>query len=178
MNRTEVVATESDHHRACVIVDAWRQTFESGKNLHPSAVESLRGIIAQALADERALRPREERKEGDARAHALLRRAIGVVSDVSRLQGEISAVLDAYAAPGATPLPPVVFGEVPETACAGGIWECKIGETGRLPKGSDAQMRRAACDAYRSLTGTEPVFIFSGWGGALTDAERRVVNRR
>lgn len=58
------------------------------------------------------------------------------------------------------------------------IWDCKIGEidSARLPKGSDAPMRKAVAKAYRELTGEDPVFIFSGWGAQLTEAERAVVD--
>lgn len=59
------------------------------------------------------------------------------------------------------------------------IWTCKIGETGRaLPYGADLPMRRAVEAAYREITGDEPTFLFSGWGGELTDAERAVVENR
>jgi hypothetical protein len=60
------------------------------------------------------------------------------------------------------------------------IWFCKIGETDRdkLPDGSDAPMRRAVRDAYVTLTGIEPDFIFSGWGAELLESERAVVEDR
>lgn len=54
------------------------------------------------------------------------------------------------------------------------IWTCKIGETlaRLLPSGADAPMRAAVERAYVNLTGREPDFLFSGWGGELTEAER------
>lgn len=58
------------------------------------------------------------------------------------------------------------------------IWDCKIGEVDRakLPPGADAPMRQAVEAVYRELTGEEPRFIFSGWGGELTDIEREVAD--
>lgn len=60
------------------------------------------------------------------------------------------------------------------------IWACKIGEVdaAKLPKGADEPMRQAVIRAYREITGTEPTLLFSGWGGELTDAERRVVEEK
>lgn len=60
------------------------------------------------------------------------------------------------------------------------IWTCKIGEVeeGVLALGADAPMRDAARNMYRSLTGREPNFIFSGWGGELTESERAVHENR
>jgi hypothetical protein len=54
------------------------------------------------------------------------------------------------------------------------IWTCKIGEAGDLPEGSDRPMREAVTEAYRKLTGKEPNFCFSGWGGQLSKIEREV----
>jgi len=54
------------------------------------------------------------------------------------------------------------------------IWTCKIDEVADLPDGSDRPMREAVVEAYRKLTGREPVFCFSGWGGELTKVEREV----
>ena len=61
-----------------------------------------------------------------------------------------------------------------------GIWTCKIGEVDRakLPSGSDNYMRDALVDVYESLVGERPTFIFSGWGGELTEPERAVVEDR
>lgn len=57
------------------------------------------------------------------------------------------------------------------------IWTCKIGENvGELPDGADSPMRDAVIEAYRKLWGREPEFVFSGWGGALTQGERDCVN--
>lgn len=57
------------------------------------------------------------------------------------------------------------------------IWDCKIGEVDseRLPDGSDYPMRQAVRRAYIEITGQEPDFIFSGWGGSLTEVERALV---
>ncbi len=53
------------------------------------------------------------------------------------------------------------------------IWTCKIGENvDALPPGADSPMRAAVARAYREITGRDPDFIFSGWGGALTEGER------
>jgi hypothetical protein len=56
-------------------------------------------------------------------------------------------------------------------------WECKIGwaDGSTLPEGADLPMRTAVATAYRQLTGTEPGFIFSGWGAVLTDLEREEI---
>jgi hypothetical protein len=57
------------------------------------------------------------------------------------------------------------------------IWFCKIGETDRsLPYGADFPMRRAVEAAYREITGEASAFIFSGWGGDLTESERAVAD--
>ena len=58
------------------------------------------------------------------------------------------------------------------------IWTCKIGEidAGRLPEGADWPMRDAIRRAYVELTGREPEFVFSGWGGNLTAAERKAAH--
>lgn len=60
------------------------------------------------------------------------------------------------------------------------IWACKIGETdeGSVPHGADLPMRNAVGLAYRAITGVEPTFIFSGWGGELDEGERAVVENR
>ncbi|TVM31217.1 hypothetical protein DQK91_19095 [Oceanidesulfovibrio marinus] len=39
-------------------------------------------------------------------------------------------------------------------------------------------MREAVADAYRDLTGSEPDFIFSGWGEELTEGERAAYENR
>ena len=54
------------------------------------------------------------------------------------------------------------------------IWACKIGETDskNVPWGGDQPMRQAIRKAYKELTGEEATFVFSGWGGELTDIER------
>lgn len=59
------------------------------------------------------------------------------------------------------------------------IWFCKIGgPVGKLPRGADGPMREAVAEAYKRLTGREPEFCFSGWGGELTEPERAVVENR
>ena len=66
------------------------------------------------------------------------------------------------------------------------IWTCKIGECedGDLlgPDGkyygADWPMRQAVAKAYKEVTGKEPRFIFSGWGGELTPIEREVVEEK
>ena len=60
----------------------------------------------------------------------------------------------------------------------GDIWTCKIGRAGNKPSGADAPMRDAIAAAYRTLTGEEPDFIFSGWGGSLTEGELACVENR
>ena len=60
------------------------------------------------------------------------------------------------------------------------IWSCKIGEVDSkdVPNGADFPMRVAIAEAYRNVTGKEPLFIFSGWAGELTETERAVVEDR
>lgn len=59
------------------------------------------------------------------------------------------------------------------------IWTCKIGGfAAQLPRGADAPMRAAVARAFREITGAEPDFCFSGWGGDLTEPERAVVEDR
>lgn len=59
------------------------------------------------------------------------------------------------------------------------IWTCKIGGlVGELRKGADAPMRNAVEAMFKLLTGNNPKFIFSGWGGEITEAERAVVEDR
>lgn len=60
------------------------------------------------------------------------------------------------------------------------IWTCKIGECpdSTLPPGADAPMREAVARAYREITGRDPGFMFTGWGGELTEPERAVVENR
>jgi len=56
------------------------------------------------------------------------------------------------------------------------IWVCKIGDADgtALPEGSDLPMRQAVEEEYRHLTGKEPDFCFSGWGGELNEVEQKV----
>ena len=60
------------------------------------------------------------------------------------------------------------------------IWTCKIGECDDtdLPSGADGPMRAAVAKAYREITGREPDFAFTGWGGELDEPERAVVENR
>ena len=59
------------------------------------------------------------------------------------------------------------------------IWECKIGgEVGDLPAGADGPMRQAVQTAFKTLTGVEASFTFSGWGATLTEGERAVHENR
>ena len=57
------------------------------------------------------------------------------------------------------------------------VWQCKIGILGnlKLPPGSDFPMRRAVERAFFEVTGVHAEFIFSGWGGELSEEERKVV---
>ena len=61
----------------------------------------------------------------------------------------------------------------------GPIWGCKIGlKKGTvisLPGGSDAPMRQAVEEAFKSITGLDADFCFSGWGEKLTQVEELVV---
>ena len=58
------------------------------------------------------------------------------------------------------------------------IWTCKIGECDNsiLPDGADLPMREAVEKVYFDLTGEQPTFLFSGWGGELDEFERKVVD--
>lgn len=58
------------------------------------------------------------------------------------------------------------------------IWECKVGECDDfvVPMGGDSPMRDAVSKAYKELTGRDPVFLFSGWGGELTKGQREVAD--
>ena len=58
------------------------------------------------------------------------------------------------------------------------IWTCKIGEVDGVPSGADAPMRKAVVKAYKEITGVEPEFVLSGWGGELHENERAVVEDR
>ena len=57
-------------------------------------------------------------------------------------------------------------------------WECKIGEVeaSTLPDGADQPLRKAVEQSYLELTGKNSSFCFSGWGAALTEVERDLVN--
>ena len=61
------------------------------------------------------------------------------------------------------------------------VWECKVGARMLdidLPDGADAPMRRAVQQAFVDITGTNPEFCFSGWGGKLDEFEISVVEER
>lgn len=70
--------------------------------------------------------------------------------------------------------------EAPAAPTIHKTWFCKVGEVhpSLLPQGADWGMRQAVQDAYKALTGEEPVFIFSGWAAKLTESERAVVEDR
>ncbi len=52
------------------------------------------------------------------------------------------------------------------------VWRCKVGgRKAEIPWGGDFPMRQAVKDAYLALTGEEPEYVSSGWGGTLTDTE-------
>lgn len=57
-------------------------------------------------------------------------------------------------------------------------WYCKIGEATDPIDGADNTMRSAVERTYEWVIGEKPAFIFSGWGGELTEAERAVVENR
>lgn len=61
--------------------------------------------------------------------------------------------------------------KLPRRQATGTIWECKIGAAVPVVQGADAPMRDAVRLAYIIVTGKEPRFIFSGWGGTLTVTE-------
>lgn len=48
---------------------------------------------------------------------------------------------------------------------------------GDIPVGADQPMRKAVALAYKELTGKDPDFIFSGWGGELTDLEKELLGQ-
>jgi len=60
------------------------------------------------------------------------------------------------------------------------IWSCKIGADipDELPPGSDHPMRIAVETAFRSITGVDANFNFSGWAGTLDESQRAVVENR
>lgn len=53
-------------------------------------------------------------------------------------------------------------------------WRCWIGEVDpdAVPEGGDSLMREQVELAYHELTGHMPTFVFSGWGGVLSEAYR------
>lgn len=86
---------------------------------------------------------------------------------------------------GICPVKPDIFAAtyelMPAKQTVGGkIWDCKIGEAedALVPDGADLFMRNAVHNAYRTVTGVEAKFIFSGWGGGLDEAERNTVERK
>jgi hypothetical protein len=62
----------------------------------------------------------------------------------------------------------------------GRVWTCKIGtrENFFSAHGADAPMRNAVTEAYRLVTGMDPQFLYSGWGGSLDDTERELEEAR
>lgn len=63
---------------------------------------------------------------------------------------------------------------------AGSCWTCTIGyaDAEELPAGADEPLREAVKRAFVELTGHEPDFAFTGWGGELSDGELEVVRER
>jgi len=72
----------------------------------------------------------------------------------------------------------MAWGEEEHTV--GAAWSCKIGtrEGVGLPPGADAPMRCAIEKAFRSVTGVDAEFCFSGWSAKLTEPEMAVVENR
>lgn len=60
----------------------------------------------------------------------------------------------------------------------GRVWSAKVGYAGELPAHADLPMRNAVGDAFRSLTGDWPEFVFSGWAAELTEVELAIVENR
>lgn len=63
----------------------------------------------------------------------------------------------------------------------GRIWTCKVGESEPaigFAGTADEPMRQAVEDEFKKVTGQDPDFIFSGWGGELTEGERATVEDR
>lgn len=81
--------------------------------------------------------------------------------------------------PDCNPRQSAPAGQAAEPAGAERIWTCKIGgRVSGLPNGADLPMRRAIYSAFQAVTGRESEFIFSGWGGELTEGERAVIEDR
>jgi hypothetical protein len=57
------------------------------------------------------------------------------------------------------------------------IWTCKIGYAApeSVPSGADVPMRNVVSYAFKNVTGHDNSFLFSGWGGTLTESELAVV---
>jgi hypothetical protein len=57
------------------------------------------------------------------------------------------------------------------------VWTCKIGYAADadVPEGGDAPMRKAVEQIFRTVTGHDADFCFSGWGGELTEIEEQIV---
>lgn len=94
------VATDADVARARAFFASWDLKVRAVATVEPRArYEGALRSLAQAFADERATIEDEARYLGDelARAGIRLRRAVGVVSDLARLEAETHAVLDDYA---------------------------------------------------------------------------------
>lgn len=58
------------------------------------------------------------------------------------------------------------------------IWECKIGANvlAGIPRGADGPIRAALEKAFFDVTGVAAEFSFGGWGAALNETERAIVN--
>lgn len=70
---------------------------------------------------------------------------------------------------------PILPGDKSQT-----VWTCKIGVMGNAPKphSADGPMRLAVERVFRSLTGRDAEFCFSGWGGTIDECELAVVEDR
>ncbi len=57
------------------------------------------------------------------------------------------------------------------------VWDCKVvlPDDAVLPGGADFPMREAVRGAVEQMTGRQPFRIFSGWGGKLTEIEKKVI---
>lgn len=59
------------------------------------------------------------------------------------------------------------------------VWTCKVGgPVAGIPNGGDSPMRAAVSQAFEQVTGFEARFIFSGWGGELTEGGAQAVTWR
>lgn len=126
--RAPVAAVAGDLDRARAFFVAWDlqvtpRVYDDMTTPIPTAEKQADAVqaLAQAFADERRTLGAHVRAFSDdasvalgelghalERDRALLRRAVGVVSDLHRLEGEVRAVLDGYAGVRTETLPPKV----------------------------------------------------------------------